>query len=219
MPNDLQTPDVLTLQHPWTVPDAAALSAWVDAALARHEERLNALTGSLGERSLETTLRPYDDAVALLSAAGSQLSLLNSVHPDKSIRDTAQAEIEKISQAAVALSLNREVYAALSQVPQADDAATRHYIDRTLLGYRLAGVDRDDATREKLRALQERATVLSLNFARNVQEGAGTVVVESSNELRLPGDSYIRAAIAQRLPTNVPPVQPHCEQASRSGKT
>jgi thimet oligopeptidase len=189
MPIDVQTPDVLTLQHPWTVNDAPALSAWVDEALTRHAERLSALSGSMGERSLENTLRPYDDAVALLSAAGSQLSLLNSVHPDKSIRDTAQAEIEKISQAAVALSLNREVYAALSQVPQADDAATRHYIDRTLLGYRLAGVDREDATREKLRALQERATVLSLGFARNVQEGAGTVVVESADELEgLPED-------------------------------
>jgi thimet oligopeptidase len=193
MPNNMQAAErstsFLTLQHPWTMPDAAALSAWVDAALGRHEERLQALTGSIGEKSLETTLRPYDDAVALLSAAGSQLSLLNSVHPDKSIRDTAQSEIERISQAAVALSLNREVYAALSQVPQAEDAATRHYVDRTLLGYRLAGVDRDDETREKLRALQERATVLSLNFARNVQEGAATVVVESPQELEgLPED-------------------------------
>jgi thimet oligopeptidase len=194
MPNDLQTPNILTLQHPWTLNDAAGLSAWVDEALTRHFERLQALPGGEGghesaAETLEATLRPYDDAVALLSAAGSQLSLLNSVHPDKSIRDTAQAEIEKISQAAVALSLNRDVYAALSRIPQAAatatdyDAATRHYVDRTLLGYRLAGVDRDDPTRERLRALQERATVLSLSFGRNVQEGAGTVLVESADEL------------------------------------
>jgi thimet oligopeptidase len=189
MPNDLQTLDTLTLQHPWTLNDATALTAWVDEALNRHAERLQALTDSLEESSLEATLRPYDDAVALLSAAGSQLSLLNSVHPDKSIRDTAQTEIEKISQAAVALSLNRDVYAALSRMPEAQDAATRHYVDRTLLGYRLAGVDRDDATRERLRALQERSTVLSLSFGRNVQEGAGTVLVESADELDgLPAD-------------------------------
>lgn len=179
----------LSLQHPWTVADAAALSAWVDEALVRHTERLQALTACEDANTLENTLRPYDDAVALLSAAGSQLSLLNSVHPDKSIRDTAQSEIEKISQAAVALSLNREVYAALSQIPAPEDAATGHYLERTLLGYRLAGVDRDDATREKLRALQERATILSLSFGRNVQEGAKTVVVESAGELAgLPED-------------------------------
>ncbi len=44
-------------------------------------------------------------------------------------------------------------------------AATKHYVERTLLGYRLAGVDKDQATRDRLQALHEKATRLSLDSA------------------------------------------------------
>ncbi len=178
------------LAHPWTLHTPEALEQWVADALAQHAALVAQASVPQGQRALGTTLRAYDDAVAVLSAAGSQLSLLNSVHPERAIRDTAQAQLENIAQAGVALSLNREMYQALSAMPlDAADGATRHYVERTLLGYRLAGVDRDEATREKLRALQERATVLSLTFGRNVQESVGRVVVDSAEELAgLPED-------------------------------
>jgi thimet oligopeptidase len=172
-------PAATPLTHPWTVATPEALEQWVADALAQHAALVAKAAVPSGNRTLATTLRTYDDSIAVLSAAGSQLSLLNSVHPERAIRDTAQAELENISQAGVALSLNREMYQALSamSLDGADEAAL-HYVDRTLLGYRLAGVDRDDATREQLRALQERATVLSLTFGRNVQESVGQVIVE-----------------------------------------
>ena len=44
------------------------------------------------------------------------------------------------------------------------DPATRHYVERTLLQYRLAGVDKDDATRARLRELQDKATLLGLTI-------------------------------------------------------
>ncbi len=194
--------NALTLSHPWTIPDADALERWVSSALALHADQLAELTGETAARTLDNTLRRYDNAVALLSAAGSQLSLLNSVHPEKAVRDTAQAQLQIVAQAGVALSLNREVYQALSalalpaQTLPDDDPATRHYLERTLLSYRLAGVDRDDTTRDKLRALQERATTLALTFGRNVQESVGRVLVdppsESHNELRGLPEDFLR---------------------------
>ncbi len=190
MPTQTPAPPSLTLSHPWTVPDAGALEIWVTDALARHTAQIEALVADKTASMIEGSLRRYDDAVALLSATGSQLSLLKSVHPDKNIRDTAQAQLQLVSQAGVALGLNREVYQSLGAiVPAGSDAATSYYLERTLLGYRLAGVDRDDATREQLRALQDRATTLSLSFGRNVQESVGTVLVEDAAELSgLPED-------------------------------
>ncbi len=176
--------------RPWTLTDAASLEAWVAGALGRHQAAIDALVAEPGERTLENTLRRYDDAVAELGAAGSLLNLLDSVHPVKAIRDTAQAEIQKVSQAGVALSMNQRVYQALSAVPlDSADAATRHYAERTLLGYRLAGVDRDEPTRKRLAELQEKATLLSLTFGRAVQEGTKRVVVDDAAELAgLPAD-------------------------------
>ena len=86
------------------------------------------------ERTLENTLRPYDDAVATLGAAGSLASLLDSVHPDKAVRDKARDLTQAVAEAATALSLNQEVYRALAAVDMTSaDPATAHYVSQTLL--------------------------------------------------------------------------------------
>jgi thimet oligopeptidase len=175
--------------HPWN-PDGsdsvstASLESWVQAGLGRHQQAIDRLLSVEGQRTLDNTLRHYDDAVAELSAAGSQTALLNSVYPDKAIRDTARDLTQIIAQAGVALALNQQVYQALREVdPESADDATRHYLERTLLQYRLAGVDKDEATRARIKELQDKATLLSLTFNRNVQENVNTVTVEDPAEL------------------------------------
>jgi thimet oligopeptidase len=175
--------------HPWN-PDGsgsvstASLESWVQAGLGRHQQAIDRLLSVEGQRTLDNTLRHYDDAVAELSAAGSQTALLDSVYPDKAIRDTARDLTQIIAQAGVALALNQQVYQALREVdPESADDATRHYLERTLLQYRLAGVDKDEATRARIKELQDKATLLSLTFNRNVQENVNTVTVEDPAEL------------------------------------
>src|SRR5277367_5651586 len=183
------------LPHPWN-PDGpgtvstASLEGWVKAKLVRHQEAIDRLLTVRGPRTLENTLRPYDDAISELSSAGSQAALLDSVYPDKAIRDTAQALTQTVAQAGVALGLNQKVYQALTEIdPESGDAASRHYLERTLLQYRLSGVDKDEATRARIKELQDKATHLSLTFGRNVQENVNTVIVGDQSELDgLPAD-------------------------------
>ncbi|HTX40934.1 MAG TPA: M3 family metallopeptidase [Acidobacteriaceae bacterium] len=164
--------------------DSPALQAWVEEHLRRHKQALDRLTTVTEPRTLENTLRAYDDSVAELAVAGAETGLLHSVYPEKAVRDAAEDLLQKISHVGVELSLNREVYQALAQIDASGaDPAARHYLERTLLQYRLAGVDKDDATRARIRELQDKATLLSLTFARNVQEGGKTVEVENAAEL------------------------------------
>ena len=150
--------------HAWSLADAAevnpeALESWVAARLEAHKNCLDRLLQAK-KQTLESTWRPYDDAVAALSQSGSECGLLDSVHPSKPVRDKAQQLAQRVAEAATALSLNQEVYRALAVRgrQQAQIDATRHYVDRTLLQYRLAGVDKDEATRARLRELQDKAT-------------------------------------------------------------
>ena len=146
-----------------------------------------------GQKTLGNTLRPYDDAVATLSAAGSLASLLDSVHPDKAVRDKARELTQAVAEAATALSLNQEVYRALVAMDMTTaDPATAHYVSQTLLNYRLAGVDKDDATRAHLRQLSDQATEISLTFAKNVQENVNRVEVRDASELEGLPEDYIR---------------------------
>ena len=176
---------------------AEGFARWVGERLAEADAAIAGLTGVSGRRTLGNTLLAYDRAVEMLGLAGSQAGVLNSVAADRAVRDQAQAEAQRVAQAATALSLNREVYDALCALDADELAAasepTRHYVQRTLLGYRLAGVDKPEATRQRLAELQEQATRLALEFSRNIQEGAKTVTAENAGELDgLPEDFLAR---------------------------
>ena len=191
--------EITTEIHSWEAVSAAGLNAeslsnWVSERLAAQEAAIAALLAVEGPRTTENSLRLYDVAIEQLGMAGAQAGVLNSVASDKAVRDQAQDEAQRIAQAGTTLSLNRDVYLALSAIDLTGASApTRHYVERTLLGYRLAGVDKDDATREHLHKLHEKATLLALQFSRNIQEGAKTVVVHNADELDgLPADYLAR---------------------------
>jgi thimet oligopeptidase len=202
--------------HAWEAGGAAspeALTAWVSARLAAHEAALAALLSIEGPRTLENTLRLYDAAIEQLSLAGAQSGVLNSVAAEKAVRDQAQMEAQRVAMAGSALSLNRGVYDALVAMSLDDaSAATRHFVERTLLGYRLAGVDKDQATRDRLQALHEKATRHSLEFSRNIQEGAKTIVATQVELDGLPPDYLARhqpdAGGQITLSTDQPDMQP-----------
>jgi thimet oligopeptidase len=178
--------------HAWEAggaQSADALSAWVTARLGAHEAALAALLAIDTPRTPENTLRLFDAAIEQLNLAGSQAGVLNSVAADKAVRDQAQQEAQRIAMAGSALSLNRAVYDALAAMRiDGCNPATTHYVERTLLSYRLAGVDKDDATRAHLQSLHEKATQVSLRFSRNIQEGAKTIVATQAELDGLPTD-------------------------------
>jgi thimet oligopeptidase len=203
--------------HPWSKNgdiNAAGLESWVHGRLAQQREEIAYLLALEGEKTLDNTLRPYDDAVATLGAAGSLASLLDSVHPDKAVRDKARELTQAVAEAATALSLNQEVYRALEAIDMAGaDPATVHYVSQILLNYRLAGVDKDDATRDRLRQLSDQATEISLTFAKNVQENVNRVEVREVSELDGLPEDYILNHPADgqgviTLTTDYPDMQP-----------
>jgi thimet oligopeptidase len=210
--------------HTWEAggaASAAALSAWVGALLAAHEAALAALLAVEGPRTPENSLRLYDLAIEQLTLAGAQAGVLNSVAADKAVRDRAQAEAQRVSMAGSALSLNRAVYEALVAIDLGGaSAATKHFVERTLLGYRLAGVDKDQATRDHLQALHEKATHLSLAFSRNIQEGGKTIEATEAELDGLPPDYLARHPVNAEgrvtLTTDQPDMQPVMTFASNA---
>jgi thimet oligopeptidase len=205
----------LSVPHIWTGDvDPDAVTAWVESHLTAAKSAIEELLTVEDPRTLQNTLAPYDHAVAELGLAGSEAGLLHSVSTGKNVRDRAEAMVQKVSEAAIQLSLNQQVYRALASIDlSAADGPTRHYLERTLLQYRIAGVDKDDATRQRVQQLQERVTLLSLTFGRNVQEHVNTVSVENAAELEgLPPDFLARhtpdAAGRITLTTDHPDYQP-----------
>jgi len=170
---------------------------WTAHHLAESRARIAELLAVEGTRTVENTLAAFDRAQWHLRMAGGQTGVMFMVHPAADVRDAAQGLAQEISAEGVALSLNRDVYQALAAVDvSAQDAATKYYMERVLLGYKLAGVDRDDATREKVRELADRMTELSMAFSRTVQDDVRKVTVDDPNELQgLPEDYLTRHGV------------------------
>src|SRR5256886_2187195 len=179
--------------HAWDAgDDPAALAAWVHQHLRRADADIARLLAAKGARTVGNTLRRYDDAANELILSVAQSSVMYGVGATKELRDEAQALTQTANAAYTALNLNQAVYRALATVPSPADAPTRHYLEHTLLEYRLAGVDKDEATRARIKALQDKITDLGLAFERAVPDGVRTTGAEKGQLDGLPAD-YLAA--------------------------
>jgi thimet oligopeptidase len=175
--------------HGWLAANSpAAFEAWVNERLAAEKADLAKLESVQGPRTVENTLRPYDDAVNELTIAGNNAYLLYSLADAAALRDKGQEMAAKIGSIQTDLSLDTQVYKALAAVAQPADPATRHYLQHTLLEYHLSGVDRDEATRKQIHALQDKITDLTLEFSRNVADGTGHFKAKPEELAGLPAD-------------------------------
>ncbi|MFZ0313082.1 MAG: M3 family metallopeptidase [Candidatus Korobacteraceae bacterium] len=200
-------------------PGIAAFETVENGRIAAAQQSIDQIVAVKGPRTLENTLVPYDEATRQLNAAGYFADLVQKVNPDAAFRDRATAMFVKVSGVATSVSLNRDVYQALSALDVSkSDAATRYYVQRQLLEFRLAGVDKDDATRAKLKKLQDQLTEDQSMFDRNISDDPKTVMVSKVSELDgLPQD-YIDnhkpgADGKIKLTTNYPDLFPALQYA------
>ena len=182
----------ITLQPPlWSSkPDIPAFERLENRRLAAAQQAIAQITRVTGARTIANTLIPYDEANRQLNAAQYFSSIMEAVHPDAKFRDHATAMTRRIHGIATDLSLNREVYLALSQMDLANaDDVTRYYVNRQLLEYRLGGVDRDDATRARLKQLNDELTSQTSAFDRNINDDQKTIQLAGPQDLEgLPKD-------------------------------
>jgi Zn-dependent oligopeptidase len=179
----------------WTgMSDATAFERAMDARLGHARTRLDAILAVKGGRSIDNTLRPYDDVLLELDAVSSQAQLIQSVHPEERMRQTAEKVSQKASAFATEVSLNRGVFDALAALDAARaDAETRYYLTRTLRDFRLAGVDKDEATRKRIRELRDELVLIGQEFDRNIRTDLRTVTAANVSELAgLPQDFVAR---------------------------
>ncbi|HTX16811.1 MAG TPA: M3 family metallopeptidase [Candidatus Baltobacteraceae bacterium] len=195
-------------------PDAAAFGKMENDHLAAAQRAIDAIVAVKGARTIENTLVPYDDAIRNLNAVAYQAGLMQEVHPEAAFRDSATALVQKASAAGTALSLNQDVYRALAALDLSKaDPATRYYVSRQLLEFRLSGVDKDDATRARIKKLSDQLTQDESTFERNLADDQRTVEISDPSELAgLPQDYIDRHKPGPdgkiKISTNYPDLYP-----------
>ncbi|BDG10142.1 M3 family metallopeptidase [Anaeromyxobacter paludicola] len=170
-----------------STPEAFTASCRADLDLARRAaEEFRASPGRL---SPEEALRRYDAAFGQLGEAAARASLCRNVHPDPALREAAERCEVEVDAAATELALDRGLYDALLAVPtEGLDPATRYLVERGLRDFRRAGVDRDEATRARVRELRDELTRIGQEFGRNIKDDVRRLPVRPEELDGLPED-------------------------------
>ncbi|MBI3401340.1 MAG: Zn-dependent oligopeptidase [Acidobacteria bacterium] len=174
--------------------DVTSFNAAMETRLAAAQQTLDRLLAVKAPHTVENTLRLYDDLSIAVSAASGPAGILATVHPDAAMRKAAEDAQERLRAFTSDLALNRGVYEALAAIDASRaDAETQHYLRSQLRAYRLAGVDKDAATRERITQLQRDLGAAQVEFLRNIRANTRTLVLESDADLAgLPQDYIAR---------------------------
>ena len=147
-------------------------------------------TKVLGDRTPGNTLLPLNELDRDLDTANGWAGLMKEVHPEAAVRTAAQECQQKLSAFAQESAQDRGLYEAIADADLSGaDAQTKRFVERSLLAFRRAGVDKDDATRARLAEIHARLTVLKQNFGQNVREDTRYIELASKDALNgLPPD-------------------------------
>jgi thimet oligopeptidase len=172
---------------------AAEVTARCTGGLGLAERILTDLEGRTSAPDV-ADIRDFDMLSNLTYAVGvGEAGLLAETNPDADIRAAAEECQQKASDLTTQISLSRPVFDRLSAIDAAAlDARSAWLLQRTLRDYRRAGVDRDEATRDKIRALNAELAATSTEFNRNLREIQGSIKVAPEALAGMPQD-YIAA--------------------------
>ncbi len=173
---------------------AEALTARCEEEEALFRAHLAELEAFDGTPATDGYYQSLDSLFSSLGTLGSTASSLGGVHPDADLRDAGDACSQLLTKVTTDMNLSRPLYDAVSRIdPGNVDDATKYSIEKLLLGFRLSGVDKDDATRERIRELNDQIVAIGQEWDRNIRDDVRYMELDSVEELAGLPEDYIAA--------------------------
>ena len=144
---------------------------------------------ALPPRSDSKTIALYDEVTDLMINMGARAGVAKEVHPDEKFREACEKCEQMLEAYNVELSLDRGLYDALSKVSaESLDPVGAFWMFKTLREFRRSGVDRDEATRTRVKALNEELVKIGQTFGRNIRDDVRSVKLDPKDLDGLPAD-------------------------------
>ena len=143
----------------------------------------------LPPRSDSKIIALYDEVTDLMINMGARAGVAKEVHPDEKFREACEKCEQMLEAYNVELSLDRGLYDALSKVnAESLDPVGAFWMFKTLREFRRSGVDRDEATRTRVKALNEELVKIGQTFGRNIRDDVRSVKLDPKDLDGLPAD-------------------------------
>ncbi len=164
-------------------------------------------------------LENYNHLMKHLTDAATLANLVSSVHPEGECREAAEQIEQEVSKLWTAVSLSRPIFDLFDCIDRTSlDADGARFVTKVLQDFHRSGVDKDDATRERIQSLSEELLLIGQEFGRNVRENVRFIEIAPQELAGMPQD-YIAAHPAGenglvKITTDYPDVVPFLECAS-----
>lgn len=189
------------------------LSAAAARAVSAARIALPRFLEQAADGSVDDALETFDDAIAGLSNVRSLARLIRIAHTEAANRGAAESVQQDLDKVMTDISLDREIFGALDALDlSGQQEGTRSWITRLLRDMRLAGVDRDEQTRKRIREIQDELILAGQAFDRVLASDTRTAELAPSALEGLPPD-YVAAHPAGddglvRITTDYPDIGP-----------
>ncbi len=172
----------------WT--STEKLTSYCDGALDRARALRVALKKPVeGPRTMANTVQTYHRMSIELDNAMGWAALHFQVHPDEATRKAAGGCKERISAFTNDVNLDRDLYDALAAVDMSGtDAQTQRFAERVKRDFRRSGVDKDDATRTRLKEIHAEIVKLGQQYQSNILKDVRKITVDEAALKGMPED-------------------------------
>lgn len=181
------------MKSEWPTPTDADAAIYLKQCQSDYDQSvatLNELRNSEQTYDTPSLLTNINSLDLLLDKQMNLASLYANVHPNAAIRENAELCEQKFVALISEISLSRPLYDRLVAVDVSQlDALDRRYVEHMLKDFKRSGVDKDEATREKIKKLNEEINLIGQTFDKNIREGTRKLELNSVDDLAgLPQD-------------------------------
>ncbi|MGH9052047.1 MAG: M3 family metallopeptidase [Acidimicrobiia bacterium] len=209
--------------HDYTDVTPARVEEVTERALRQAESLLESVIGA--PRTFAGTMAPLDEITASLADAYGEGAFMSRVHPDPEVRATGSAAEERLDKFRVELAFREDLYRAVSEYAETEEAPSlsgerRRLLDHWLRDFRRAGHQLPPETRGEVERLRARLVELEVAFQRNVDEYEDALELTREELDGLPDDYVARLRPGSRAGTykvslDYPEMYPFLEQGRR----
>jgi len=177
----------------WILPQDTEAAKYLNSCQADYRQATAQLA------ALETTNKTYQ-APALLKAINDMdlildrqmnvSSLYANVHPNSEVRTSAEQCEQKFVELISEISLSRPLYNHITRIDvKSLNALDKRFVEHMLRDFKRSGVDKDEATRARIKKLNEEINLIGQSFDKNIRDGARQLMLTSPADLKgLPQD-------------------------------
>ncbi|HYQ00156.1 MAG TPA: M3 family metallopeptidase [Polyangiaceae bacterium] len=164
----------------------------VRTRLAEAHAAVDAIAGSAGPFSYESTLGALERASEQLELVMSLVEHLESVSTTTALRDAYNAVLPDVSAFGSSIPLNAGLWRVLNEFSKTPEAAAldpvrRRLLDNTLADFRRSGAQLDDEKKARLKAIDSELSLITTRFSQNVLDSTNEFEIVIEDEAALAG--------------------------------